>query len=342
MRDLNERRMLAANGVAMLDSAVYLEPEWEGDVTVAMDAQPQLVTQANYGVPAFLANIVDPQVIDVVMAPLLAAEIAGGEVQKGSWTDLSIMMPMAEPTGNVVAYGDYDNGGSVDANIEWVTRQPFHYQTIKRIGEREQAQWGVASIDMNARKDMAVARTFAEFRNRSYFYGIAGLMNYGLLNDPSLPTAVSPTTKTAGGTTWPVATASEIYEDFLKLWRTLQAQMGGNLQMNERLVLSISTNRMDQLQKLSAFNVSVRTMLRENFPNLEIRAAPQFSTQSGELAQLSLPDWEGVETTWLAFTDRFRAHPVVQELSAFAQKYSAGTWGAIIRRPIAISQMIGI
>lgn len=342
MRDLNERRLLADYGVHMSDLAVYVDDNWRGDYNLAMDAQPQLVTVANAGIPAFLANIVDPNVIEVVLQPLRAVEIAGGEVKKGDWTSQSLMMPLAEPVGHVVAYGDYDNGGTVDANVNWVSRQPFHYQSIKRIGERQIAMWGVAAIDYNARLDRSVAETFGRFQNRSYFYGISGLANYGLLNDPSLITPITPATKAAGGTTWALATADEIYRDVLALYTQLQTQMGGNLEMTDRIELVLSTTRQPALARLSAFNVSVNQMLAQNFPNLTVRAAPEYSTGSGELMQMIVREYQGEQTIWASFTEKMRAHPVVQELSAWAQKFSAGTWGAIVRRPIAVAQMLGI
>lgn len=342
MRDLNERRLLADYGVHMSDLAVYVNDDWRGDYNLAMDAQPQLVTVANTGIPAFLANIVDPNVIEVVLQPLRAVEIAGGEVKKGDWTSQSLMMPLAEPVGHVVAYGDYDNGGTVDANVNWVSRQPFHYQTIKRIGERQLAMWGVAAIDYNARLDRSVAETFGRFHNRSYFYGISGLANYGMLNDPSLITPITPATKAAGGTTWALATADEIYRDVLALYTQLQTQMGGNLEMTDRIELVLSTTRQPALARLSAFNVSVNQMLAQNFPNLTVRAAPEYSTGSGELMQMIVREYQGEQTIWASFTEKMRAHPVVQELSAWAQKFSAGTWGAIVRRPIAVAQMLGI
>jgi len=37
-----------------------------------------------------------------------------------------------------------------------------------------------------------------------------------------------------------------------------------------------------------------------------------------------------------------RAHPVKVGLSSFKQKKSAGGWGTIIRRPVAIAQMLGV
>lgn len=342
MRDINTRRELANYGVHMPDTAVYAMDEWRGDYQLAMDAQPQLITQANAGIPAFLANIVDPQVIEVVIAPLLASTITGGEIKKGDWVTQSLMMPLAEPVGYVVSYGDYDNGGQVDANVEFVSRQPWHYQTIKRIGERQEAQWGLAAIDQNALLDRSVAVTFGQMQNRSYFYGVAGLQNYGILNDPGLITPIVPNTKVAGGTTWVLATADEIYGDFLKLFTQLQTQMGGNLQMNDRFVVALSTTRMIQLAKLNAFGISVRDMLNKAFPNMEIVAAPEYSTGSGELMQMIIPEYRGAQTFWTAFTEKFRAHNIVQELSAWAQKFSAGTWGAILRRPICVASMLGI
>lgn len=343
MRDLNTRRILADYGVHMLDSAVYAEDPWRGNYNLAMDAQPSLVTVANAGIPAFLANIVDPNVIEVVLQPLRAAEIAGGEVKKGDWTTQSLMMPLAEPVGHVVAYGDYDNGGTVDANVNWVSRQPYHYQTIKRMGERQLAMWGVAAIDFSARLDQSVANTFNRFQNRSYFFGISGLQNYGLLNDPSLITPITPATKAAGGTTWANATAEEVYKDVLDLYIQLQTQMGGNLEMTDRLELVLSTTRQPKLATISTLTlIPVIDAINKSFPNLTVRAAPEYTTGSGELMQMIVPDYEAQETIWAGFTEKMRAHPIVQELSAWMQKFSAGTWGAIIRRPICIAQMLGI
>jgi len=342
MRDINLRREFANYGVHMPDTAVYAQDAWRDDFHLAMDAQPQLITQANAGIPAFLANIVDPEVVEIVIAPLLATLISGGEIKKGDWVTQSLMMALAEPVGYVVSYGDYDNGGTVDANVEFVNRQPWHYQTIKRVGERQVEQWGLAAIDQNAMLDRSVAVTFGQMQNRTYFYGVAGLQNYGMLNDPSLITPITPGTKVAGGTAWVNATADEIYGDALRLFAQLQLQMGGNVQQTDRIVWAMSTTRLIQLSKINAFGISVRDMLSRAFPNMEIVAAPEYSTGSGELTQMMLPEYRGVKTVWTAFTEKFRAHEVVRELSAWAQKFSAGTWGAIVRRPIAIASMLGI
>lgn len=342
MRDLNERRLLAENGVITLDTAVYAVDGWGGNYQMALDAQPQLVTTLNQGIPAFLAQIVDPTVLEVVMEPLRIADVAGGEVMKGDWLSQSMLMPLAESTGHVVTYGDYDMGGTVDFNVNWVSRQPWHYQTFKRIGEKQIGHWGLAAIDANARMDMAVARRFNEIRNRSYAYGVLGLQNYGILNDPSLSTPIVPNTKAGGGTSWANATAIEIYNDVLKLFTALQVQMGGNIRRTDPLVLALSPAKEAALSNVSPFNVPTRQTLIENFPGLRIEPVPEYATAAGETMQLMLPEYDGEQTAWTAFTEKMRAHPVVQEASAWSQKLSAGTWGAIVRRPIAIKSMLGI
>ena len=118
--------------------------------------------------------------------------------------------------------------------------------------------------------------------------------------------------------------------------------MGGNLEMTDRLELVLSTTRQPDLAKLSTFNVSVNQMIRENFPNMTVRAAPEYSTGSGELMQMIVPEYEATDTVWAAFTEKMRAHQIVPGLSDWSQKFSAGTWGAIIRRPICVGQMLGI
>src|SRR4051812_2056476 len=42
---------------------------------IGMDAQPTLITAPNAGIPAFLTNLIDPQVIRVLTAPMRSEEI---------------------------------------------------------------------------------------------------------------------------------------------------------------------------------------------------------------------------------------------------------------------------
>jgi len=311
-------------------------------VSLAMDAQPALVTVSNSGIPAFLSTFVDPKLIEVLVSPMKAAEIVGGELKKGDWTTQTAMFPMVESTGETSSYGDYSENGSVGVNSNFPQRQSYHYQVMTQWGEKELEQAGLAKIDWANRMNIASALTLNKFQNKTYFFGVAGLQNYGLLNDPALSAPIAPTTKTAGGTTWALGTALEILNDVTKLYKELQTQAGGLVDLNSTMTLAMSPLSEVYLTKTTEFNVNVADLLKKNYPNLTIKTAPEYSTVSGELVQLMVDEIEGQRTADTAFTEKMRAHPVVVGSSSYKQKKSQGTWGTIIYRPFGIAQMIGV
>ena len=341
--DRAQLALLADRGMAFCDglAPIEMKPAWKRDFNLAMDAQPQLSTVANGGVPSFLANLVDPEVIRIIFTPTRAAEIYGEE-KKGDWTTLSTQFPIVESAGQVTSYGDFNNNGNTDANINWQPRQSYHFQTIIQYGERELEMYGLAKFNYKAELDTSAGVIANKFMNLTYFYGVAGLQNYGVLNDPQLPAPMTPTAKAAGGTSWQGATAQEIYNDVLALFIQLQTQMGGNADMEGQMTLVLSTTRAPLLARLSQFNVSARTAIEQNFPGLKIKTAPEMTTTNGEYMQLFIDTVDGTRTFYTAFTEKNRSHALVPDVSSWKQKKSGGTWGAILRRPIAVAAMLGI
>jgi hypothetical protein len=92
---------------------------------IGMDAQPGLVTQSNSGIPAFLSTFIDPKLIEVLIAPMKAAEIIGSELQKGDWVTETAMFPVVESTGESSSYGDYSENGVAGANVSVSTTSKF-------------------------------------------------------------------------------------------------------------------------------------------------------------------------------------------------------------------------
>lgn len=309
---------------------------------VAMDAQPALVTVSNSGIPAFLSTFVDTKFIEVLVSPMKAVEIVGSEVKKGDWTTKTAMFPVVESTGEVSSYGDFSTNGVAGVNANFPQRQSYHYQVNTQWGELELETAGLARIDWANRLNIASVLTLNKFQNKTYFYGVSGLQNYGLLNDPSLSAAITPTTKTAGGTTWAVATALEVLADIQKLYKQLQTQAGGLVELDTKMTLAMSPSSEVALTKTTEFNVNVADILKKNFPNITVRTAPEYSTTSGELVQLIVDEWEGQRTADCCFTEKLRAHPIVVKESSFVQKKSQGTWGTVVFRPAFIAQMIGV
>src|SRR6185503_6176542 len=126
--------------------------------------------------------------------------------------------PVVEHTGEVSSYGDYSMNGRAGVNTNWPQRQAYLFQTIKEYGERELERAGLARISWVSEIDKGAATVLNKFQNLTYFFGVQGLQNYGLLNDPNLSAALTPATKAAGGVKWVLsgvinATANEVYAD---------------------------------------------------------------------------------------------------------------------------------
>lgn len=315
---------------------------------VAMDAAFPLITNSNSGIPAMLSTYIDPKLIEVLVAPMKAAEVSGGEKKTGDWTTRTAMFDVIESTGEVSSYGDYNNSGSTGVNFQFPQRQSYHYQTITQWGERELADAGLAKIDYAARLNIASALTLNKYQNKTYLLGVSGLQNYGMLNDPALPADLTPITKAATGTAWILAngninaTAVEVQRDISKLFYTLQATTNGLLETTDSITLVMSPQSSVALTITDAFNVNVADILAKTYPNMTIKTVPEYATAGGQKVQMFIEEFEGQRTIDCSFTEKFRAHPIIQGLSSFQQKKSAGTWGAIWYRPMLCQGMLGV
>lgn len=347
--------MLAEKGIILSGVQSYIPEGWGQNFQLAMDAQPTLSTDPNSAVPAMLTTMIDPTVIRILFAPNNGAKILG-EVKKGTWLDETAMFPVVEHTGEVSSYGDYAENGRAGANTNWPQRQSYIFQTIKEYGERELERAGLARINWVSEIDVAAATVLSKFGNLGYFFGIAGLQNYGLTNDPNLPTPISPAPKAYGGVKWVnngvvVASANEIYNDIQSMFLALTTQSAGLINQETPVVLAMSPTISIALTATNSFNVNVKTLLKDNFPNIRFETAVQYGALSasnpqgiagGNLVQMIAENVEGQQTGYCAFNEKQRSHPIIRQLSSFKQKLTAGIWGAIIRQPFAIAQLLGV
>lgn len=303
---------------------------------LAFDAQPELVTTANAGIPAFLSNFLDPKLIEILVSPMKAAMIAG-EQKKGDWTTTVLTFPVIESSGEVSTYGDFNANGSVEANANFPQRQTYHYQTFTQWGEKELAIAALAKIDWASRLNIASVLLLNKYQNQTYFFGVAGLQTYGLLNDPALSAPISPTSS------WVTAAADVIYADIVRLFQQLQTQANGTIDADARMCFALSPVNAVNLNKTNQFNVNVYDQIKKNFPNLRVETAPEYSnpTGAGEYVQMIAEEVDGQETMTAVFTEKLRAHAMVVDTSSFKQKKSQGTAGTVIFRPIFVASMVG-
>lgn len=348
-------------GIHFPDARAFLPPEGKrdfGGALDAMDAQPTLTTTPNSAVPAMLTTFIDPDIFRVLFAANKAAVILGanGERKKGDWTDMTAMFPIVEQTGDVSSYGDYSDNGSTGANMMFPQRQSYHYQTVIQYGEREIAMAERAKVNLASEKQMAATVALNKFHNQTYFFGVKNLQNYGLLNDPALTASIQPGAKAFGAQAhgpWITggvitATPNEVYNDIIAVYYQLVLQTAGLVEIDKetRMVLAMAPDVSTAILSANSFGVDVRDLLKKGFPNLRIETAVQYDNGNnglaGNLIQLIAEEVEGQETGYCAFTEKLRAHPLIADMSAWKQKMSQGTWGAIIRQPFAIASMLGV
>lgn len=309
---------------------------------LAFDAQPTLVTTQNAGIPSLFTTYVDPNVIEVLVRPTKAAELYG-ETKKGTWVSDVSMFIQAERTGEVTSYGDFNQDGMSDANLEFPQRQSYHYQTNIRYGEREIARAAEAKVDLASWKQKSSALAIEKYQNFAYLYGVAGLQNYGGTNDPFLPAPIAPTSN------WYVTVdPTVIFGDMLRLVQKAIAQGNGLVNTTSKFRFGISPGNESNFSKTNQFNYNINDMIKKNFPNLSIVTVPEFAIAGGgavaggtEFVQLIAEIPEGGKTVEAAFTEKQRAHTLVVKTSSWEQKKSAGTWGVIFYRPVLVAAMLG-
>lgn len=350
-----DRRLHEEKGIHLNGVRAYAFDGVGRDYTLAMDAQPTLVTDPNSAIPAMLTTMIDPTVIRVVQAPVNATKIVG-EIKKGTWLDQTAMFPVVEHTGEVSSYGDYATSGMSGMNMDFPQRQAYQFQTLKRYGEMELERAGLARINMVNELDMSAANNIARFFNLSYFYGIQGLQNYGLFNDPNLAASLTPAAKAYGGTAWYSgnvvrATANEIFLDIQTMVASLINQTTGYIDSESKMTIALSPLAEAAFATTNSFKVNVRDLIKDNYPGMKIQTAVQYQAQSsanpqglpaGNFMQLIANDIDGMQVAFCAFTEKMRAHPIIRLHSSFEQKVSAGTWGFVLRIPIGIASMVGI
>lgn len=328
-------RQLARAGIIFPDTVRNVTTSAEDYAMDAASLVPTQITPSNAGVPAFLTTWVDPRAIEILLAPMAATQIMN-EVKKGDWTTTTAMFRTVEPGGQVATYGDWSSDGSVTSNTTYPNRESYSFQTWTEWGDKELAQAGAGYIDLAADKERASTMIMAKFMNKAYLYGVSGLKNYGLTNDPSLPAAVAATVNYA------TATPEDIANDFVRMVGLLVAQSNGVITGNEPMVFATAPSVIQNMKRTNSFGLTPAAKLAETYANIEFVAVPEYDTAAGRLGQLWVKEIDGQPTGELGFTEKMRSHAVERYSTYTRQKKSGGTFGAVIYRPFAVTQTLGL
>jgi hypothetical protein len=351
----------AAAGAIFPMAKMFVPDEWKQSNAslseLAMDAAGTLTTDPNSAIPTILTTAIDPDVIRVIFAPLAMAEVIGQERKVGDWLEDNRMFPIVEDTGEVSSYGDYNNNGRAGINFNYPWLQNYLFQIIQNYGERETERVGLMKINFVSELQRTSATMLNRFGNLAYAFGISGLQNYGIINNPYLSSFLTPAVKAWGGTTWfngtsPAATANEVYNDILSVVQKIIQQTNGAVTLETPMTLALSPQSQEGMLFANSFGVFVKALLKEGLPNLKIKTAVQYGAQTssnsqgysavGNVMQIIVDEIDGQRVAYAAFSEKMRAHKIIPELSAWKQKMSAGVWGTILRMPLGVGGMLGI
>src|SRR5574337_534798 len=241
--------------------------------------------------------------------------------------------------------------------MNWPARQNYLWQTMVRYGDLEVEKAGLARVNYVSSLQKAAADWLKRYGNYVYFFGVAGLQNYGILNDPSLPASITPGTKANGNSNvWmlsggaPNATANEVFADIQALFYQLVTQTQGLLTSEDKMILAMGPGPHVALNTTNSFGLTAAKILKEHFPNIRIVVAPQYAkssttnpegaSASGNFIQLIADELGGEPTGNCAFSEKVRTHRLIPATSSYRQKWSSGSFGAIIKRPLAFASML--
>lgn len=200
---------------------------------MARDAEPMA---PNNSIPWHLLNIFNPEIYRTILTPLEARNIAPA-VKRGDWAMQWTQFIRSGIAGDVSSYGDFSHDATVDVNFEFPPYEQYRFQSHLRLGDLQQAQWGLAKINLLSEFEVNMAEIFNRTHNRLWFFGVNGINNWGILTDPNLPATIQPNpappvSGTGTVTQWEDDPAGDksalgIFNDVRKLRKQLTIQSGG-------------------------------------------------------------------------------------------------------------------
>lgn len=344
-------------GLVLPNITGYLTDEMKQDYTLAMDAQPLPATFNNSALPSMLTTYIDPEVVRIAFAPLEGANILG-ETKTGTWLTDTALFPVVEGTGETSSYGDFNTNGRSGVNTNWPARQSYHFQVVSEYGERETERAGLSKLNWISEIDTSAADILGRTSNYTYFFGVNGLQNYGMLNDPRLPPSLMPSLKFNGNNNcWITpsggmnASANEVYADLQTLFWQLTNQSQGLVNAKSSIVIATHPATAVAFTITNSYGNDVYKLLKENFPNVRFETAVQYGAltaqnpqgiAAGNMVQMIAETIQGKPSGTCSYTEKLRAHRIIPDVSSWKTKKTSGSWGAVIKRPMAFASMVGV
>lgn len=336
---------LSAMGICLDASDIcamqaYLSEGLDGGMGFGMDADLTApLTAGSITTPIQFAQAWLPGLVRIVTSPRKIDNLVGITTQ-GDWADEEIVQSLVGNSGEAVPYTDDGNIPLANWNLNFVTRTIVRFEQGLKVGRLEQERAAKVRIASADEKRYGVTEALEIIRNLVGFFGYNDGTNktYGILNDPQLlPYNALPTGD------WANATYLQVIDDLIFMAATLQNQSDGRIDPKEGVIKLVIATVTDQyLNKTSDFGKSVRTWIKETYPNWVIETAPQFGAanagQNVAYLYAESVDMSGTDdsrTFIQVVPAKFRSLGVQQTAKGYIEDYSNATAGVMNKRPYA-------
>jgi len=323
-----------------------VSPQDYGKYTkVVGDSAPALTPST--GVPLWALMGQSPVVIKA-LSQKNSIDLLATRQKVGEWSDKKVQFNIIEQSGAISVYSDFAAEVNSSVNYNQVFRDVFTFQDIVQVGEMETEEMGrVRNLDYVGEKKATLITVANQTMNRIGIKGITTVMPdstqdiYGIQNDPKLPTPI--------GLAKPLAelTPEQIVSLFLQLQAQIDKDAGNNLGTDTKYIVITSPSANTAFSKTNSFGLSASKMLQEDklfAGKLEVLVDNNYANvdSSGDWLQFIAISVGGQPTIINGYTDLYRAHPVIQGLSHWSQKISAGTAGSVVQFPFAVRTLTGV
>jgi len=347
--------------VNCLDWNAYGAHNLEADLGISLDtaernksaiqhildsAIPSVLTGAT-ATPTQFTQFWYAETVQTMIRAMRIIEIMGIETG-GDLTTSEIVRTISESVGTAKLRNP--NSASIPTasfNVNYESRDVQILESGMEIDNITSAQLAQARINEVLEKHKSIAISHASSHNSIGFYGlaIADKKIFGLLNDPNLLPYTTVPVGAGGATMWASKTAQEIYDDVVYMVDRLFEQSGNLVDaLSSPTKLVLAGSAVQFLSKMNAIGTSsVRHLLKENYPLMEIMSAPEFNGANGgnNVAYLKAEDVEFICGTYHVPVT-LQPQSMVPTARGHLELFYSNLAGTFIVRPLTVVRVQGV
>lgn len=336
--------MIEQTDAALIESIKRVNKNGYLNVNIG-DADGVGLTLTNNAIAAGLLTHLTQEIVNVITRKR-TAEIVVGQVKKVlSWDQNDLAQPILEHLGDVAKYSDYGNPPATSLNPTFAYTGHERLSTTVRVGDLEAKQMANAHIDAHSQKIFAAMEALAIKLNDIAFKGAGKPTNsvypvYGILNHPDLPAYKQLNNLGITGT----MSFDNIYGSIQDMVQEIISASKGHIGMDADFYLCVPNSLAKIMTVLNNFGMSLRQILKDNYPNMKIEMIPEFvnaynDTNDVMYLRAENKDMANVSPTAIIGISQVAMASAVEQHPNFTEQvFSSGTAGVILYKPYLFSR----